>query len=331
VTDQPVVTARDLTKRFDAAAGVFDVDIDVSGGAIVALIGPSGSGKTTTVRLMTGLLAPDAGSITVFGEDPRAFTAETRARIGYMAQDSVFFPDLTLRENLNFAASLFGVPLRRRQLLDEMVEMVGLDEAIDRPLREVSGGEKRRLSLAAALVHHPDLLFLDEPTAGIDPILRRRFWERFEGLAHQGAALLVTTQYVGEAAFCDYVGVLAEGRVLAFEPPDDLRRRAFGGELFDIELATPPAPGDVDRLAGAPGVRTIKWLDDHSVRLVVDDAGAMSSTVVEWAGSAGLDIERSETFLPPFDDVFVEIVSQGATSAEESPDEPLAAVGSGSA
>jgi ABC-2 type transport system ATP-binding protein len=331
VTDPPVVTARDLTKRFDADAGVFDVDIDISGGEIVALIGPSGSGKTTTVRLMTGLLTPDSGSVTVFGEEPGKFTSATRGRIGYMAQDSVFFPDLTLRENLNFAASLFGVPLRRRRRLDEVVEMLGLAEAIDRPLRDVSGGERRRLSLAAALIHGPDLLFLDEPTAGIDPILRRNFWEHFESLADERVAMLVTTQYVGEAEYCDYVGVLAAGRILALETPEELRRRAFGGELFDVELTTPPTPGDVDRLAGIPGVQSINWLDDHSLRLVVEDAGAMSSTVVEWAGQAGIEIERSETYLPPFDDVFVEIVSQGLPGTEDAPYGTLAAVGTGSA
>jgi ABC-2 type transport system ATP-binding protein len=327
MSDQPVIAARDLTRQFDEDAGVFDLDLDVSSGEIVALIGPSGSGKTTTVRLITGLLAPDSGSVTVLGQDPQTFNPAMRGRVGYMAQESVFFPDLTLRENLNFAASLFGMPLRRRRRMDEVIGILGLDDAIDRLLRDVSGGEKRRLSLAAALIHEPDLLFLDEPTAGIDPILRRRFWEHFEGLANRRASMLVTTQYVGEAAYCDYVGVLSSGRVLAFETPDGLRRRAFGGELFDIELATPPAPGDLDRLARASAAKTISWLDDHSVRLVVDDAGSMASTVVEWAGHAGLDIERSEPFLPPFDDVFVEIVSAAESSSEESPEATLAMVG----
>jgi ABC-2 type transport system ATP-binding protein len=329
MTDQAVVSARNLTKRFDEEARVFDVDLDVSGGEIVALIGPSGSGKTTTVRLLTGLLAPDSGSVTVLGEEPQGFSPSTRARVGYMAQESVFFPDLTLRENLNFAASLFGMPLQRGRRMHEVVEMLGLDEAIDRLLRDVSGGEKRRLSLAAALIHKPDLLFLDEPTAGIDPILRRRFWEHFEELTDRRAAMLVTTQYVGEAAYCDYVGVLSSGRILAFETPDGLRRRAFGGELLDLELTSPPAPGDLDRLAQSPEVKAIRWLDDHSVRLVVDDAGAMASTVVEWARQAGLEIERSEPFIPPFDDVFVEIVSADVALPEASSAEPLAVVGEG--
>jgi ABC-2 type transport system ATP-binding protein len=258
---------------------------------------------------MTGLLAPDTGSISVLGQDPTRFTSQTRARIGYMAQDSVFFPDLTLRENLNFSASLFGVPLRRKDRVNEMIGLLDLDGPIDRLLRDASGGEKRRLSLAAALIHRPELLFLDEPTAGIDPILRKKFWDHFGHLAEQGSTLMVTTQYVGEAAYCDLVGVLSGGRILALDTPDGLRRRAFGGDLFDVVFASPPARDDLVALTRADGVSKVTWLDDHSVRLVVADAGEVSSTLEAWAGERGLEIERSEAHLPPFDDVFVEFVA----------------------
>jgi ABC-2 type transport system ATP-binding protein len=226
-----------------------------------------------------------------------------------MAQDSVFFPDLTLRENLNFSASLFGVPLRRKDRVNEMIGLLDLDGPIDRLLRDASGGEKRRLSLAAALIHRPELLFLDEPTAGIDPILRKKFWDHFGHLAEQGSTLMVTTQYVGEAAYCDLVGVLSGGRILALDTPDGLRRRAFGGDLFDVVFASPPARDDLVALTRADGVSKVTWLDDHSVRLVVADAGEVSSTLEAWAGERGLEIERSEAHLPPFDDVFVEFVA----------------------
>jgi ABC-2 type transport system ATP-binding protein len=226
-----------------------------------------------------------------------------------MAQDSVFFPDMTLRENLNFSASLFGVPLRRKDRVNEMIALLDLDGPIDRLLRDASGGEKRRLSLAATLMHGPELLFLDEPTAGIDPILRKKFWDHFAQLAVQGSTLMVTTQYVGEAAFCDLVGVLAGGRVLALDTPDGLRRRAFGGDLFDVIFASPPARDDLVALTRADGVSKVTWLDDHSVRLVVADAGVVSPTLDDWASERGLEMERSEAYLPPFDDVFVELVA----------------------
>ncbi len=323
----PAINAAELTKRFDEEAGVFDLDLQVERGRIVALIGPSGSGKTTTVRLMTGLLAPDSGSISVLGQEPTRFTSETRARIGYMAQDSVFFPDLTLRENLNFAASLFGVPLRRKRRVKEMVELLDLGDAIDRLLRDASGGEKRRLSLAATLIHGPELMFLDEPTAGIDPILRKKFWDHFEHLSEGGSTLMVTTQYVGEAAYCDLVGVLAKGRVLALDAPDALRRRAFGGDLFDVVLAAPPARDDLVALTRAQGINKVSWLDDHSIRLVVDDAGDVFSTIDDWASQRGLDLERSEAFLPPFDDVFVELVNAAQKDVDEVDPEEVALVG----
>ena len=325
----PAIIADELTKRFEEEAGVFDLDLRVERGRIVALIGPSGSGKTTSVRLMTGLLAPDSGSISVLGQDPTRFTPETRSHIGYMAQDSVFFPDLTLRENLNFAASLFGVPLRRKRRVNEIVELLDLGEAFDRLLRDVSGGEKRRLSLAASLIHRPELLFLDEPTAGIDPILRTKFWDHFEHLSEQGSTLMVTTQYVGEAAYCDLVGVLAKGRVLALDTPDALRRRAFGGDLFDVVLTAPPARDDLDALTQAEGINKVTWLDDHSVRLVVEDAGVVLSTLADWASQRGLDMERSEAFLPSFDDVFVELVNAAEEQVvdEVDPDDDVALVG----
>jgi ABC-2 type transport system ATP-binding protein len=316
------VHASGLTKRYGKDAGVFDIDLEVATGQIVGLIGPSGSGKTTTVRLTTGLLTPDSGSVEVLGQDPLRFTTETRARIGYMAQESVFFPDLTLRENLNFAASLYGLPYRRRRQIDEMIEFLDLGDVMDRLLRKASGGEKRRLSLAATLIHDPDLMFLDEPTAGVDPILRRKFWDHFEHLSDSGATMIVTTQYVGEAAYCDFVGVLASGRILAFDTPEGLRRRAFGGEQLDVVFATPPHHEDVTNLSGAAEVHKLRWLDDHTIRLSVDDAGSYAPTVVEWARQRDVPIEKTEPYLPPYDDVFVELV---ATLDEGSEPEPVVA------
>ena len=279
-----IIDIRNLTRRFEDLVAVDNLNLQVTKGEIFGLVGPDGAGKTTTLRLLCGLMHPTEGQIRVAGHDVTRELGAVKDRIGYMAQESVFFPDLTLRENLNFAASLVGMSMRRRERVEEMVEMVGLEGAVDRLLRDVSGGEKRRLSLAAALIHQPDLLFLDEPTAGIDPILRRRFWEHFENVAEGGVAMVVTTQYVGEAAYCDRVGVLSAGRILCFDTPDGLRRRAFGGDLFDLVLTAPPAADDLDRLSRLPGVGSIRWLDDHSLRLVVEDAGTMAATLVEWAG-----------------------------------------------
>ncbi len=318
-----VVHASGLTKEYDPSVGVFDFDLEIARGQIVGFIGPSGSGKTTTVRLMTGLIAPDSGEVTVLGQSPSSFTRTTRGRIGYMPQDSVLFPELTMRENLHFAASLFGVPYRRRHLIEQMVEFVGLEGAINRLLRDASGGEKRRLSLAATLIHDPDVLFLDEPTAGVDPILRRRFWDHFEHEASEGSTMLVTTQYVGEAAYCDYVAVLASGRMLAFDTPEGLRRRAFAGEVLDVAFETTPSREDVARLAHSTAIVDIQWVDQQTIRLSFDDIEDPTAHVETWARDRGVTIGSTEAYLPPFDDVFVELVK----SLDAENDSPPSAVG----
>lgn len=319
-----VIHASALTKAYTENAGVFDFDLGVDEGQIVGFIGPSGSGKSTTVKLMTGLLVPDSGTVTVLGENPASFSRGTRARLGYMPQDSVLFPELTLRENLNFAASLFGVPYRRKELIEEMIDFVDLEGPLDRPLRDASGGEKRRLSLAATLIHDPDVLFLDEPTAGVDPILRRKFWDHFEKEAAEGSTLLVTTQYVGEAAYCDFVAVLASGRMLAFDTPEGLRRRAFAGEWIDVSFTTAPSQEDVNRLAETTTLEDFTWLDHRTIRLAFAENGNVAAELTDWARSRGIDIESTEAYLPPYDDVFVELVRQLDEEADEArPEEPV--------
>lgn len=305
-----VVRASELTKQYGPNAGVFGLDLDIPTGQIIGLIGPSGSGKTVTVRLMTGVLRPDAGAVEVLGEDPRLFDRQTRARIGYMPQHTVLIPDLSLRQNLNFAASLYGMPLRRKERIDEVTDFLELGEVIDRKPNQASGGEKRRLMLASAMIHQPELVFLDEPTAGIDPVLRRKFWDRFEDMRSDGRTLIVTTQYVGEAAHCDLVAVLSRGRVLLVDTPEGLRRRAYGGDLVDIHFVEQPDNGDLVALEQLTGGSPPTWLSPRRVRLVVEDAAATTARVTKWADDRGLELTRTEPYLPSFDDVFVELVTR---------------------
>jgi ABC-2 type transport system ATP-binding protein len=311
------VATSGLTKSFGPEAGVFDLDIAIQPGSIVGFIGPSGSGKTTTVRLMTGVIMPDSGGIEVFGESPKTFSKKTRARIGYLTQQPILYPDLTLGENLNFAASLYGIPRRRRRM-NPLIEFMELDGAMERLPRDVSGGEQKRVMLAATLVHEPDLMFLDEPTAGIDPVLRRKFWDHFRDLASKGRTLVVTTQYVGEAVYCDYVAVLARGKVLTVDTPEGLRKTAYGGEVMEIEFTGPPAPTDVESLRGI--TKETRWVDEKRLHVVVEDRESAASELSSWAHDRGLELTRTETYLPPFDDVFVELVSKLDQAPEEAPD-----------
>ena len=198
-----VVETQDLTKTFGEDVAVQSLNMQVPRGTIFGFVGPSGCGKTTTVRLLTGFYKPTSGSLSVLGKNPTSFLKSDREKIGYLIQQFVLYPQLTVWENLNFAASFYGVSVFRRRHLNKLLDFVELAGDKHKLARDLSGGMKRRLSLAATLVHKPELLFLDEPTAGIDPILRRKFWDYFKELQAEGHSLFITTQYVGEAAFCD--------------------------------------------------------------------------------------------------------------------------------
>ncbi len=258
-------------KRFGDSWVLEDIDLEVAPGTIVGLIGPSGSGKTTTVRLANGVYRSDSGEVRLLGTDPSKFSALERRRIGYLPQHPVLFDELSLWENLNYHASLNGVPFRRRARLAELLDLVELTDDRRKLVRESSGGMRRRLALAASMVHRPAVLMLDEPTAGIDPILRRRFWAHFRELRDAGTTLVISTQYVNEAADCDSVAMLAQGRVAAYGTPEQLKTRAFGERPDDdgpidwddvfIEIVGADASDDVGDLADVetgPGPRASK-------------------------------------------------------------------------
>ncbi|MGQ0600337.1 MAG: ABC transporter ATP-binding protein [Anaerolineales bacterium] len=304
-----VVRAEGLTKQFGEEFAVREVDLEVPRGAIFGFIGPSGSGKTTTIRLLTGIAQPTAGHATVLGTRPSEFPAALRERLGYMPQSFVLYPDLSVWENLNFAASLYGMGWGRGKRMKELLDFVELTEHRHKLARQLSGGMQRRLSLAATLVHDPELMFLDEPTAGIDPMLRRKFWDYFRELQGRGRTLFITTQYVGEAAYCDLVGVMAEGRLLLVETPENLRRRAMGGEVIDIQLRDPISIEQKVQLERFPFIQgSVTTLGPNHFRIVVDEASTAMPTVLEWCQTNNVAVESIEEFQPPFDDVFVELI-----------------------
>jgi ABC-2 type transport system ATP-binding protein len=238
----PVVEAEGVFRTFPGDRGVQDLNLTIPAGTIFGLVGPSGAGKTTTVRLLLGTDQPEEGELYVLGRRPADFRREDRRGIGYLPQQPSLYPELTVRHNLNLMASLYGVPWRTRfwpgkhrdaarKRIADVLEFVDLSDRQKVKMGDASGGEQRRLGLAAALVHEPDLLILDEPTAGIDPVLRRRIWERLRELNDGGMTLIVTTQYVEEAANCDLVAFLISGRVAVVDTPDGLRKRAYGEYL----------------------------------------------------------------------------------------------------
>jgi ABC-2 type transport system ATP-binding protein len=311
---EPLITVRDVTRSFGDDAGVFDLNFTVEPGLIFGLVGPSGSGKTTTVRLLTGLHRPDSGELRVFGQEPRAFTTAVRDQLAYMPQHFVLYPSLSVWENLNFMASIYGQPYTgRRRHLHDLLDFVDLGKARQRLARDLSGGMQRRLMLACALVNDPLLLFADEPTAGIDPVLRGRFWEHFRALRDAGRTLFVTTQYIGEVAYCDYVAVMREGRLLHLDTPTGLRRRALGGDVlrFQVEpalesvalrrLVSHDLVKEVRRARGQPGL----------LHVYTSEAGAVLPQLITLLGEEpAVPVLVAEEYLPPFDEIFVMLMEQ---------------------
>jgi ABC-2 type transport system ATP-binding protein len=313
------VIVEGATKRFGDDIAVDDISLTVRTGTILGIIGPSGSGKTTTVRLLTGALAPTEGQIRVLGEDPRAFHRRTRERIGYMPQLFTLYPDLTARENVDFVASLFGILWRtRHRRTREVLELVDLWSVRGRRAGRLSGGMQRRLELASALVHEPELLFLDEPTAGIDPILRVKVWQELHRLRDNGRTLLVTTQYVNEAESCDVVALISGGRLIALERPADLRRDALGGDLVEIST-TEPFDGAV--INDLPMVRSVERQGPSTLRVRVDDASTALPDVVEAITARGGQVATASEIRPSFDEIFAILVDRDRLARGDEPGE----------
>jgi ABC-2 type transport system ATP-binding protein len=258
--------------------------------------------------------------VRVLGKDPARFTAADRRRIGYQAQAPVLFPHLSLWGNLTFVASLYGVPLwGRRRRLRRLLELVDLLPQRRTLLAHASGGMQRRLALAATLVHEPELVFLDEPTAGVDPILRTRFWNRFREQRDQGTTIVVSTQYVGEAAQCDRVAVMADGRLVACDTPTGLARQAYGGDVLAVHLAGADQRAVRQTVDSLPVVREVTPRGGDRFMVVVRDA-TIDSEAVSWSlERAGLGVPDVTVPVPDFDEVFVRLVRahRGQVDAEE--------------
>lgn len=310
-TAENVIETKDLTKSFGEDIAVQSLNLYVPRGKIFGFIGPSGCGKTTTVRLLTGFYEPTSGTATVLGKEPVKFSRSDKENIGYLIQGFVLYPELTVWENLNFAASFYGVSPFRAKRLNKLLDFVELSKDRGKLARDLSGGMKRRLSLAATMVHNPELLFLDEPTAGIDPILRRKFWDYFKELQEEGHTLFVTTQYVGEAAYCDLVGVMYDGRLLMVATPENLRKKAFGGEIVGIRTTEGIRFEQRHQLESLPFVQgSVKVINDQEVEVIVDEASTAIPLLLEWTQAQKVTVETIEEHSPPFDDVFVRIIEK---------------------
>jgi ABC-2 type transport system ATP-binding protein len=305
---------------FGGGAGVFDITLALPMGTILGLIGPSGCGKTTTIRLLNGIYGPTSGEVRVFDKKPRKFKDTDKARIGYIPQQAILYPNLSAEENLHFLGGIYGMPSgERKARMSELLAFVELAEARKRLARKLSGGMQRRLMLAGALLHGPDLLFADEPTAGIDPILRAKIWDNFRALRDQGKTLLVTTQYVGEAAYCDRVAVMRKGRLITIDTPNGLRRQALGGEVIHIRVDASQALDVMQFFEAMPQVKHTERVpgEPDGTLIFVDEAGQeLPVLLASLKESKGITPTVAEPYLPPFDEVFVRLIQRSEAQAE---------------
>lgn len=231
------LSVESLSKRFGHITALDDVSFSFEGSRIVGVAGPSGCGKTTLIRCLLGLLKPSNGSVSINGMSPDDIRKAGTTKVGYMPQHDGLYPDLTLRQNISFFAKINRVPRRERsERVQEVIEFIELSSRADDKITDLSGGMKRRTSLASAIVHNPDLVFLDEPTVGLDPALRVQMWEGFNKLREEGSLIFLSTHYLAEAARCDSVLFLREGRILANNTPREILDRTGTNDMEDAFL-----------------------------------------------------------------------------------------------
>lgn len=298
---EPIIRTRELTRRFGALTAVDRLSLEIAPGEIFGLVGPDGAGKTTTLRLLCGLIEPTAGEVTVAGCDVARDPQSVKDNIGYMAQRFGLYGDLTVEENMFFYSDLFGIDhAERNRMMAEFLDMTRMTPFRQRPAAKLSGGMKQKLALMCTLLHRPRVLFLDEPTNGVDPLSRRDFWEILYRLAADGMTILVSTAYLDEAERCSRVGLMHKGRLIRCDAPGTLRQqlapRCFRAQADDLRAAR-------ERLRTVPGV------------VGAEPAGAALHVYLEESTSPA-DVERQAGSLrllpldPALEDVFIALIRQ---------------------
>src|SRR3954471_848549 len=298
----PAIRLERVTKRYGAVTALNNLTRDVGRGEMFGLIGPDGAGKTTTIRLMAGLLHPDRGRLEVLGRDPVADHRAITGAVGYLSQRFSLYGDLTVDENIAFFAEIHGVR-GYKATRDRLLGMTQLTAFRGRRADRLSGGMKQKLALACTLVHEPEVLLLDEPTTGVDPVSRREFWKLLSEFLARGLTIVMATPYLDEAERCSRVALLHEGRLLAFDEPAALQD-VLRGQLLEVMTATPRPP--VERLSRVPGVRDVQSFGDRAHVRAAGDARALAGGVRQALTDAGIGVLDVRPIGASLEDVFID-------------------------
>ena len=308
------VVVENLVKRFGDFVAVDQVNLEVRKGEIFGFLGPNGAGKSTTIRMLCGLLKPTSGRAEVVGFDVSRYPETVRQNIGYMSQKFSLYNDLKVIENIRLFAGLYSVPAgilkERIEWVLAMANLKGQENLITGTL---SGGWKQRLALGCAVLHKPPVIFLDEPTSGVDPITRRQFWELIHQMAEGGVTVFVTTHYMEEAEYCNRLALIFRGKIVALGTPSELKRDSMKGELLNVDCA--PLGDAVEALQSAPGVMDAAVFG-NALHLVVADATSAAPQIRSYLTKRGISITRMEKIHPSLEDVFVSLTT-GREAAEE--------------
>jgi ABC-2 type transport system ATP-binding protein len=296
----------DLVKSFGSFVAVDHVSLRVGKGEIFGFLGPNGAGKSTTIRMLCGLLTPTSGRASVNGLDVATQAELIRRNIGYMSQKFSLYDDLTVEENIDFFTGVYGVPKDvRAERKDYALRMANLTDRRDALTRTLAGGWKQRLALGCAILHSPPVLFLDEPTSGVDPIARRAFWELIRDLASAGHTIFVSTHYMDEAEYCNRLALMYRGKVIALGAPSELKSGMVSRSLLHLEVSDPLEA--MRALEGVPGVIDVAVFG-RGLHVAVADAEAAQTRIRESLGARGIEISRLAGIDPTMEDVFVAMI-----------------------
>jgi len=300
------VTVQDLEKRFGSFIAVNRVTFQVAKGEIFGFLGPNGAGKSTTIRMLCGILTPSGGTGTVAGYDIRTQPEQIKSHIGYMSQKFSLYGDLTVEENIDFYSGIYRIPPEKKKARKEwVIEMAGLKDHRNSKTAILSGGWKQRLSLGCAILHEPPIIFLDEPTSGVDPISRRQFWDLIYQLSGKEVTVFVTTHYMDEAEYCDRLGLIYRGELIALGTPEVLKNELMQEEVLEVLCERPQdAMGEIEKLEVVKEVA----LFGKGLHVVADDAEAASAAISNLLAEKGYALLRLEKIIPSMEDVFVSLI-----------------------